>query len=60
MADKVNEIVQEVYHADDIADVLSKHHKLTNFECYDEVRQHFYEECFDRTLVRISIVFFFK
>lgn len=51
LSDKINQIVNEVYHNDNGFDIMSKHHKLTNFACYDEVRQYFYEECFDRTLV---------
>lgn len=55
LSDKIKQIVNEVYHNDNGFDIMSKHHKLTNYACYDEVRQHFYEECFDRTLVCIII-----
>lgn len=50
LSDKVKEIVKEVYHNEKAVDLLSQHYKLTNFDCYDEVRKHFYEECFNRAL----------
>jgi len=49
LSNKVVEIVHAVYNGAK-ANLLTKHYKLRNFECYDNIRQYFYEECFDRTL----------
>ncbi|XP_035222382.1 legumain-like [Stegodyphus dumicola] len=35
-----------VPHIKDVYDMVAYHSKLTNFECYDDVRQYFNEECF--------------
>lgn len=47
LSDKVTKIVREVYDSNVESHFLTKHYKLTNFDCYDEVREHFNKECFD-------------
>ncbi|GFY44534.1 legumain [Trichonephila inaurata madagascariensis] len=48
LSDKVSEIVTEIFHDQkQETDIKEKHYKLRNFECYDKIRMHFNEECFN-------------
>ncbi|GFT62301.1 legumain [Nephila pilipes] len=47
LSQKVSEIVTEIFHDQTHeSDVLENRYKLRNFECYDNVRAYFNEECF--------------
>ncbi|GFY60633.1 hypothetical protein TNIN_327151 [Trichonephila inaurata madagascariensis] len=47
LSEKVREIVTEIFHNyNQVTDVIENRYKLRNFECYDEVRAFFNEECF--------------
>ncbi|GFX31478.1 legumain [Trichonephila clavipes] len=48
LSDKVSEILTENFHDQKKEfDSKDKHYKLRNFKCYDKIRKHFNEECFN-------------
>ncbi|GFR11124.1 legumain [Trichonephila clavata] len=48
LSDKVSEILTEIFHDQKKEfDVKDKHYRLKNFDCYDKIREHFNEKCFN-------------
>ncbi|GFQ71515.1 legumain, partial [Trichonephila clavata] len=47
LSEKVREIITEIFHSqNELIEVVETRYELRNFECYDEVRAFFNEECF--------------
>ncbi|GFY44533.1 legumain [Trichonephila inaurata madagascariensis] len=48
LSDKVSEILAAIFHDQKKEfDTKDKHYKLRNFDCYDKIRKHFNEKCFN-------------
>jgi len=55
----VEDIVKDVFHTEKASNFLTKRSKLTNFDCYDEVREHFHQECFNTKMNPYALEYFY-